>query len=616
MWADKDTGIDYINYTETAEIAAEIIRNKSMHPLSLGVFGGWGAGKSSMLHLIRNEIEKSSSAQNDCIIIEFDAWLFQNYDDARASLMEVIARKLIQQAKKETKGLDKAKGLLKRVNYLRAIGTAAEIGASLAFGIPPMGFLKRGIDAVGNFLSSDPSTEDPIEDVKKVFGEGKDLVAGMLKPEDNTPPQQILEFRSHFADVLEEMDKTLVVFIDNLDRCLPDVAIETLEAIRLFLFLDGTVFIIAADEDMIRNSVQKHYGGINNQHVTDYLDKLIQVPLKVPLLGIREVQAYITLLLISADKNCPDCLDDIRSFLNKKLMNSWIDDRICSNDIASKFNITSSSLKSSINLAERLAPILTSAPNISGNPRTIKRLLNTIRIRCRLAEKRGMPVDEALLTKLAVFERCTTIAGYDYLARTILNDEKGQPKLFAELEALTDKIADFHNKLPDEWKESKDFVLKWIKLEPSISDRDLRPAIYLSKESSRLTSFGNNLSKQGKELFDSLMTIVRARSKTASDLAKQCSEEVQTSVMRQLIQELRKATSWDLAPPGFYGAVVLANINLNLGEQLILFLNELPNNTVGSWALPLIEKASWGKEAADTWKNSKISPIKLWLKQQ
>lgn len=43
----------------------------------------------------------------------------------------------------------------------------------------------------------------------------------------------------------------LVVLIDDLDRCLPDTAIETLEAVRLFVFTSRTAFVVAADEAMI-----------------------------------------------------------------------------------------------------------------------------------------------------------------------------------------------------------------------------------------------------------------------------------------------------------------------------------------------------------------------------
>ena len=54
-----------------------------------------------------------------------------------------------------------------------------------------------------------------------------------------------------FEQTLAEMGVTLVVLIDDLDRCLPPTTISTLEAIRLFFFLDNTAFVIAADDAMI-----------------------------------------------------------------------------------------------------------------------------------------------------------------------------------------------------------------------------------------------------------------------------------------------------------------------------------------------------------------------------
>jgi predicted KAP-like P-loop ATPase len=71
------------------------------------------------------------------------------------------------------------------------------------------------------------------------------------------------------------------VLIDDLDRCLPETTISTLEAIRLFLFLKNTAFVIAADNDMIKHAVRKHFVGIENDLlVTSYFDKLIQVPIR------------------------------------------------------------------------------------------------------------------------------------------------------------------------------------------------------------------------------------------------------------------------------------------------------------------------------------------------
>jgi len=606
MWADTDTSTDYINYTETAEIAADLIRQPAMLPLSLGVFGGWGAGKSSMLQLIKKEIEKDEQH----IIINFDAWLFQNYDDARASLMEVISRQLIKSAEENKDLFDKAKGLLKRVNYLRAIGTTVEIGASLALGIPPLGFFKRGIDAVGDILSDKGDIEVSFQEVKGAAKEGANFAKSFVNNEENTPPQQITAFRKHFAEVLHGLDKTLVIFIDNLDRCLPNVAIETLEAIRLFLFLDNTAFIIAADEEMIRGSVRSHYDGIDEKHITDYLDKLIQVPMRVPLLGVPEVQSYTSLLFTAADQEGVKLLDQVREYSCDQIMNSWNNAKLEASKIISNFDIQSATLKSSLDLAERLAPILTSAPNISGNPRIIKRLLNTIRMRCKLAERRKMPVDEALLTKFAIFERCTSDTSYEYLAKVILDAETGQPELISKLEELLEDQEAFTDELPTLWKDKDSFIYKWFKLEPALSGRDLRPAVYLSKESARLTSINNGLSPHAKKLFQELLTLTRAVSKSAKDLILSTPEIEQIETMKALIRELRKATDWKKAPAGFHGAVLLSNHAPKLGEQLILFLNEKPAASIGSWAMPLIAKQIWAKDMVEHWKSTGKNPIK------
>lgn len=70
--------------------------------------------------------------------------------------------------------------------------------------------------------------------------------------------------------------------IDNLDRCLPNQCNSNLEAIRLFLFLPNTAFIIAADEEMIRGSVSDYFKGSTERHKIDYIDKLIQIPFVSP----------------------------------------------------------------------------------------------------------------------------------------------------------------------------------------------------------------------------------------------------------------------------------------------------------------------------------------------
>ncbi len=87
MWSDNETNIDYLNYTELAELICDMVTDDTLFPLSVGVYGGWGAGKSSVLRLV----EETLSAQEDTIVVEFDAWLYQGYDEAKSALMTVIA---------------------------------------------------------------------------------------------------------------------------------------------------------------------------------------------------------------------------------------------------------------------------------------------------------------------------------------------------------------------------------------------------------------------------------------------------------------------------------------------------------------------------------------------
>jgi hypothetical protein len=58
VWADTETSTDFLNYSEVAELVSELIANPDLLPLSLGIFGGWGTGKSSTLRLVEAELKK------------------------------------------------------------------------------------------------------------------------------------------------------------------------------------------------------------------------------------------------------------------------------------------------------------------------------------------------------------------------------------------------------------------------------------------------------------------------------------------------------------------------------------------------------------------------------
>ena len=97
MWTDKESSVDYLHFEEIAFVAKNILEDESLRSTSIGIFGSWGSGKSTILELIKNELSK----KDDVIIICFDAWLHQNYSDAKTSLLEIIQRKLEDEVGKD-----------------------------------------------------------------------------------------------------------------------------------------------------------------------------------------------------------------------------------------------------------------------------------------------------------------------------------------------------------------------------------------------------------------------------------------------------------------------------------------------------------------------------------
>lgn len=166
MWSDTESKEDYLNFGEVSQIVTEILGTDTMLPVSIGIFGNWGAGKSSLLNLIEQEIN-----QDEWIVIKFDAWLYQGFDDARAALLEVIASHLIQAAKDDETILQKSKNLLASIDGLRLAGLVAE-GAAFAMGIPTFGLISKTVETAKNSLDG---IQDEAES-KQVVDTGKDIV--------------------------------------------------------------------------------------------------------------------------------------------------------------------------------------------------------------------------------------------------------------------------------------------------------------------------------------------------------------------------------------------------------------------------------------------------------
>jgi predicted KAP-like P-loop ATPase len=602
VWADVDTDQDFLNYGEVAQLAIELISDKSMLPLSIGVFGTWGTGKSTLLNLIEHGLVEENSADRTnetgrYLVVRFDAWLYQGYDDARAALMEVIARELLKAADGNATVLAKAKSFLSRIDYFRLIGLLAEGGAAL-MGYPTFGAIARGVSATGDILDGRGDVSD-LDALRASCSEARDNTKGLLRPkEKRTPPEEISAFRSEFGEILDGLEKTLVVFVDNLDRCLPRQTIQTLEALRLFLFLPNSAFVVAADEGMVRHSVAGFFRDLDPRHVTDYLDKLIQVPIRVPKPGVQEVRAYLYMLFAKASHLDDAKLESLRVALESNLQQAWRDRPITKDQAIATIGVDPAGEASrGLELADRIAPLLASSSRVAGNPRIIKRMLNIVRMRSGVARRRNMPIDEAVIAKLALFERCTDESATAELYRLINEAGNGKPEVLGRLEAAGSDIDLIRDACPEAWKQKPDvvaFVAEWVSLEPPLADTDLRAAAYLSRETVPLRVPRGGLSTSALEAVQVLLKAT-SRSSTGAKAALARLDPTEHAAMMEAVTGalLRRHGDWRTKPEGFEGALVLADQSHNAGLVLAAFIRGLPLERLPPWLDAAVKDEKW-----------------------
>jgi len=649
MWVDAETKVDYLNFSGVADSVVELIEQAGGKPLSIGVSGAWGVGKSSLVTQTRDALERrdresaaaESVSEDDYkskyIFVEFNAWLYQGYDDARAALLDAIASEMVRVADKRQTAGDKARDFLSRVDWFRVAGMTAGSAAALAFGLPPVGLLGQFF-SMAKRLGQGDVDEDLIKDGERVVGQTVDQAKGVVKDKDDplNPRQQIAALRKSFEEALAELDVTLVVLIDDLDRCLPETAVSTLEAIRLFLFLEGTAFVIAADDKMIKHAVRKHFDDPDDDLVTNYFDKLIQIPIRVPTLGTQEVRAYMFLLYVESSSLAAPEKETIRSAVCNQLQESWKGKRVDRQFVAGLDVELQPELVAQLDTAERLTKLMTSS-TIAGNPRLIKRFLNTLSVRMGVAARQRITVDEQVLAKLLLFERLAPEKLYDELAAAINNSPDGKPTFLAAMEpqpappqgqdqsvATEDPDEPAGAKAPVAAAKSKtgrpktapveatdpvepryrpgwdeEFAKEWLALAPPLSDVDMRGAMYVSREHQPVITDDASLSAEAAEILEALLSQPGQAASLREQIAHLSAADKQ-SVFDKLLEVARRIEEWG-APPILVALIEVSTSMQNLETQLAAFIEGRPHGQIKAAIVPRVAATSWGAGVLAAW---------------
>lgn len=488
LWSDHPSSTDFLGFVDIAEPVIEAVQRERLDPVAVGIFGDWGSGKTTILDLISNSL----GAYDRIVVVNTRPWEYDPTLDPRASLVaEVLGavRNLVEANEGLwTKTKDRFDALAKRVQWSKAITLTTK--SAMTFSLPSID------DLVGIFSEE---------------GEGAEMT--------------LQGFRDEFSDLmcdLETIDR-VVVLVDDLDRCLPETVIATLETIKLFLSVEKMAFVLAADSRLVQLAIAQRFDGTSrgDRMAREYLEKIVQIPVSVPALGLGDTEAYLALMFLDRHfENADELLkvvkhcDDRRHTAQPQVFGDIPDGMLppaAADDVA---------------LAGMLAPVL--YEQLEGNPRRLKRFLNAFWIRSGIAQRRGVAPDETALAKLMVLEQLEPDAFGQLL------EWLGDGTLTEKLELLEggEEVAGQHSAFS--W---------WSAMSPPLTSMDLNPYMRLAASLRRQSGPRSELRSDLAELLNILRSNAVAERKKGRERLATLPATDRSAITREIVNTMRTEPS-------------------------------------------------------------------------
>lgn len=590
MWKDSEAEIDFLDFDYLIGVLKDIISNDDLLPATIGVYGDWGSGKSSLIKLAINDFEDN----NKIVCLNFNAWLFESYEDAKASLLGSILDRICEGKNLSEKANDIVQGLYKSINKLKLFKKSFLFGIDIA--------TTGGLLSALSILLTNFSKEDHTKVLEKIKENIKDEM------NENSIRNDIKKFREQFDDLLGETKiEKLIIFIDELDRCSPDTILSTLEAIRLFLFTGNTVFIIGADERQIAYAVKNKFKEIKGQEIDigkEYLEKLIQYPIRIPRLNSKEMEFYMICLLLQKKMNV-EKFEQLIDYLNKQKREKFLDFDVNYELLMNFDKNIADNTRDEINIAKQLSPILSAGLN--GNPRQCKRFLNSLSMRERMASFRNVDLDRKILAKIMLLEYFKPV-----LFETIsLNlDNKGMSLHIKKIE--NNDFKDNKEYENDKW------VRNWIDVEPSLAEKDLTKYLYFVRESNKgFLRIEPDISEEGKEVLAHLLSKTEIVEKKGIEESKKLGNFDLQKILKILYSKLIDDDK--LNNDSFKVFMRFAEVHKDLQGDAIKYLKSINPDKIKMTQAPLIvsfKNNLDNKEIMDDFINELPSNVKEYINKE
>lgn len=629
MWSDNESDVDLLGFDYLVSAITSIVGNEALLPATIGVYGDWGSGKSSLLQRTQVELEKDK----DVLVLSFTGWLFEGYEDAKTALMGTILDEIVAKRNLAPAAKNLVVKLVKRINVMQVLGSITKFGlkGGLAYatgGMPGLG-LSGAMDVaevVGKLT----------EEAKEVDIEKFEFEKFIKEDPNQNLRRGIREFRKDFEKLLKETKiKTLVVIIDDLDRCNPDTIIETLEAIKLFLFVPHTAFILGADERLVKYAVRRRFPELPGERAEvgrDYLEKLIQFDIRIPSLGRAELETYINLLFFEKTNNRDsEAFKKALEHISNASAASLLDIRFNYGIAQTILGKISPELAEDLIIAQRIAPVL--VEQLNGNPRQCKRFLNKLMMRVEMAKAKRVELKQRVLAKLMLLEYFRS-QFFQQLAN-LQAAQQGHPQELALAEQSVnppktdetnaggqsdtesqgkkkssprDKVPgngttkdgkkNFDASSPDQLSQpistwlSDGWMQDWLKSLPSLAEEDLQPYFFFSRDTLQgvLNSALQRMTPKAQEMLGELFQPSEAVRNNALKKAGELSPGDAAAVFQALTERVREEEDLGADLSAFNRLYDWVEKRPELFNQFVAFVGGLPEISLPPTIVLRLEK--------------------------
>jgi hypothetical protein len=335
---DVPTKHPALDYEDSAKAFKDIIVGSEPN-FAIGIFGGWGSGKTTLMGAIKNELPTTG-----ILTVDFNAWRFEREPQLLIPLLDTIRGALADRAKLAAEGKldegeasDAPRNSEVALNLRRIAGRVGRVARALAtglsgsIGIP--GAVTFNVDAgaiIDTLAKPDPCPDPSDEDIAP-----KSLYVAAFA-----------ELQEAFKDLDSAGVSRIVVFVDDLDRCLPASALDVLESMKLFFDLPGFIFVVGLDESVIDGAIATKLTRTvagprtiaadeapvaevvpSRQLGKEYAKKIFQVPYTLPPMRSVQLKELLESMYKEAGIEDPQ-LTDLKTNVRRYLQVIAVQDRV------------------------------------------------------------------------------------------------------------------------------------------------------------------------------------------------------------------------------------------------------------------------------------------------